>query len=87
MQAFQRDGMVSALVRSSTTTRFAAGAISQCFVPQRDHSYDRLHVHDLHATVLSSLGVDHMELVYKHKGRPERATINEGVVCKKLFGA
>ena len=47
---------------------------------------DRLHVHDLHATVLSSLGVDHMEMVYKHKGRPERATLNEGIVCKKLFG-
>ncbi len=46
---------------------------------------DRLHVHDLHATVLASMGVDHMELVYKHKGRPERATLNEGVVCKKLF--
>ena len=47
---------------------------------------DRLHVHDLHATVLASMGVDHMEMVYKHKGRPERATINEGSVCKKLFG-
>ncbi|MFM9960048.1 MAG: DUF1501 domain-containing protein [Planctomycetaceae bacterium] len=47
---------------------------------------DRLHVHDLHATVLASMGVDHMELVYKHKGRPERATLNEGIVCKKLFG-
>lgn len=46
---------------------------------------DRLHVHDLHATVLNSLGVDHMELVYRHKGRPERATLNEGIVCKKLF--
>lgn len=47
---------------------------------------DRLHVHDLHATVPASLGVDHMEMVYKHKGRPERATLNEGLVCKKLFG-
>jgi hypothetical protein len=47
---------------------------------------DRLHVHDLDATVLSSRGVDHTELVYRHKGRPERATLNEGVVCKKLFG-
>jgi hypothetical protein len=46
---------------------------------------DRLHVHDLHATVLSSLGVDHMDLVYRHKGRPERATLNEGNVCNKLF--
>jgi len=36
--------------------------------------------------VLASLGVDHMDLVYRHKGRPERATLNEGLVCKKLFG-
>ncbi|TXT26917.1 MAG: hypothetical protein FD138_2807 [Planctomycetota bacterium] len=47
---------------------------------------DRLHVHDLHANVLRALGVDHMELVYKHKGRPERETLNEGLVCKKPFG-
>jgi hypothetical protein len=48
---------------------------------------DRLHVHDLHATVLVSHGVDSMELVYKHKGRPERATLYEGNVHKKLFGS
>ena len=47
---------------------------------------DRLPVHDLHATVLAPMCVDHMELVYKHKGRPERATLNEGIACKKLFG-
>ena len=31
---------------------------------------DRLHVHDLHATILQLLGLDHMGLVYRHKGRP-----------------
>jgi len=46
---------------------------------------DRLHVHDLHATILHMLGVDHWKLVYPHQGRPERATQNEGNVCKKLF--
>ena len=39
---------------------------------------DKLHVHDLHATVLWLLGLDHMQLVYLHKGRPERPTLNEG---------
>ena len=45
---------------------------------------DRLHVHDLHATILSLLGVDHMKLVYKHKGRPERPTLNEGEAFRKI---
>jgi hypothetical protein len=39
---------------------------------------DRLHVHDLHATFLHLLGVDHMRMIYLDKGRPERATLNEG---------
>jgi hypothetical protein len=45
---------------------------------------DRLHVHDLHATVLHLLGVDHMRLEYRHKGRPERPTINEGEAYTKI---
>ncbi len=46
---------------------------------------DRLHIHDLHATILYALGINHMELVYPHKGRPERPTINEGAPFRKLF--
>jgi hypothetical protein len=45
---------------------------------------DRLHVHDLHATILYLLGLDNMGLVYKHKGRPERPTINEGEAFTKI---
>lgn len=39
---------------------------------------DRLHVHDIHATILHLMGVDHRKLVYVHKGRPERIDQNEG---------
>ena len=39
---------------------------------------DRLHVHDLHATILWLLGLDNMGLIYPYKGRPERPTLNEG---------
>lgn len=46
---------------------------------------DRLHVHDLHATILHMLGVDHWKLVYAHQGRPERSTQNEGNVCKTIL--
>ncbi len=46
---------------------------------------DRLHIHDLHATILHLIGIDHWKLVYPHQGRPERATQNEGKVCAKLL--
>jgi hypothetical protein len=52
------------------------------------HAIDtRLHVHDLHATILHLLGLDHTKLIYLHKGRPERATINEGDAYKKITSA
>jgi hypothetical protein len=47
---------------------------------------DRLHIHDLHASILNAVGIDNMKLTYFHKGRPQRPTINEGSPCKKLFG-
>ena len=47
---------------------------------------DRLHVHDIHATILHLLGVDHTKLVYKHKGRPERIDVNEGRAFKAILG-
>ncbi len=45
---------------------------------------DRMHVHDIHASILHLLGIDNMELTYFHKGRPERPTVNEGEFMKKL---
>jgi hypothetical protein len=48
---------------------------------------DRLHVHDLHATTLALLGMDHTKVVYMHKGRPERVDLNEGHVSGKIVGA
>ena len=46
---------------------------------------ERLHVHDLHATILHLLGLNHWDLVYHHQGRPERATQNEGKVCQRIL--
>ncbi len=45
----------------------------------------RVHVHDLHATILALTGLDHEELVYLYQGLPERATVNEGVVIDEVF--
>jgi len=47
---------------------------------------DRMHVHDLHATILHLLGIDHTKLVYHHKGRPERIDLNEGHAYTKIRG-
>ena len=47
---------------------------------------DRVHVHDLHSTILYLMGVDHKKLLYIHKGRPERIDANEGRVFHKVIG-
>jgi hypothetical protein len=44
----------------------------------------RMHVHDIHATILHLLGIDHSRLVYFHKGRPERPTVNEGEIYRRI---
>lgn len=41
---------------------------------------NRVHVHDLHATILHLLGFDHQALTYRHAGRDYRLTDVEGQV-------
>ncbi len=45
----------------------------------------RLHVHDLHATVLHLLGLDHEKLTYRHSGRDFRLTDVSGVPVNAIF--
>ncbi len=46
---------------------------------------DRVHVHDLHATLLHLLGFDHTKLTFKFQGRPFRLTDVHGNVVRKLL--
>ncbi|HEX2860543.1 MAG TPA: DUF1501 domain-containing protein, partial [Lacunisphaera sp.] len=46
---------------------------------------DRVHVHDLHATILHSLGFDHTKLTYRHNGRDFRLTDVAGTVVKSIL--
>jgi hypothetical protein len=46
---------------------------------------ERVHVHDLHATILHLLGLDHTRLTYPHNGRDERLTDTAGRVVKELL--
>jgi hypothetical protein len=43
------------------------------------------HVHDIHATILHLLGLNHLRLTYRHNGRNERLTDNGGEVIEKVF--
>ena len=45
----------------------------------------RIHVHDLHATLLHCLGLDHERLTYRHQGRDFRLTDVAGRVVDKLL--
>ena len=46
---------------------------------------DGVHVHDLNATVLHCLGIDHTRLTYRFQGRDFRLTDVEGHVVKQLL--
>ena len=43
------------------------------------------HVHDIHATILHLLGLNHLDLTYLHNGRAERATINAGKLIEEAL--
>ena len=46
---------------------------------------DRVHVHDLHATLLHLLGFDHTRLTYRFQGRDYRLTDIHGDVIGSLL--
>lgn len=45
----------------------------------------RVHIHDLHATILHLLGLDHEELTYRYSGRDFRLTDVEGYVVNDIL--
>jgi Protein of unknown function (DUF1501) len=46
---------------------------------------DKVHMHDLHATVLHQLGLDHEKLTFRHDGRDFRLTDVHGHVVKDIL--
>ena len=54
-----------------------------------DFSYnvqkDPVHIHDLNATILHCLGIDHEKLTYRHQGRDFRLTDVHGKVLKPIL--
>lgn len=50
-----------------------------------DVASDPVHVHDLHATILRLMGIDHKQLTYRHQGRDFRLTDVHGKVVEKIL--
>ena len=46
---------------------------------------DRVHVHDLHATILHLMGLDHQRLIYRYSGRDYRLTDVHGKVVSEII--
>jgi hypothetical protein len=73
------------------TMWFAGGGVKAGYVlGQTDElgfspAEDRCHVHDLHATILHLLGLDHTRLTFRFQGRDFRLTDVHGQVLHKLL--
>jgi hypothetical protein len=54
-----------------------------------DFSYnvikDPVHIHDLNATILNCLGIDHERLTFRHQGRDFRLTDIHGKMVKGIL--
>jgi uncharacterized protein DUF1501 len=46
---------------------------------------NKVHVHDIHATILRCCGLNHEQLTYLHNGRDERPTVNAGRVIESIL--
>ena len=47
--------------------------------------HDKVHIHDLHATILHLMGFDHESLTYFHNGRDHRLTDVAGKVVNGIL--
>ncbi len=71
---FLAGGGVKGGLTFGTTDEFGLNAVE-----------DKVHVHDLHATILHILGLDHKRLTFLRDGRDERLTVNGGNVVKAIL--
>jgi hypothetical protein len=74
MVAWMAGGGVKGGITYGSTDEFGARAVE-----------NKVHIHDLHATILALLGFDHEKLTYRYNGRDFRLTDNFGNVVKPLI--
>ena len=76
-------------IRAASRSGWPAAASSRASptAATDDFSYNitrqPVHVHDLHATMLHCLGIDHTRLTFKYQGRHHRLTDVHGTVVKR----
>ena len=63
----------------------AAGALFYWWGAHERSVENRVSIHDLHATLLNQLGVDHTRLTYRYAGRDFRLTDVQGEVVKDVL--
>ncbi len=77
--------------QESFCTLLAGGGVKPGYVHGQtdDHGYrpiqGRVHLHDLHATMLHLLGIDHERLTYPHQGRDFRLTDVYGEIVHEIL--
>jgi hypothetical protein len=74
MVSWLAGGGVKGGVAYGSTDEFGARAVE-----------NKVHIHDLHATVLNLLGFDHTKLTYRYNGRDFRFTDNFGNVVRDII--
>jgi len=74
MVAWMAGGGVKGGVTYGSTDEFGARAVE-----------NKVHIHDLHATILALMGFDHTKLTYRYNGRDFRLTDNFGNVVKDVI--
>jgi uncharacterized protein (DUF1501 family) len=73
------------------TMWMAGGGVKPGFVYGATDDYgwfatqDKMHMHDLHATILRLMGIDHKRLTYRYAGRDFRLTDVYGEVADKVI--
>ena len=73
------------------TTWLAGGGVKRGFVYGKSDEFamraveEKVHIHDLHATILHLLGLDHERLTYRYSGRDFRLTDVFGRVVKEIL--
>lgn len=73
------------------TTLLAGGGVKGGFTYGETDEFgmnsvvNRVHIHDLHATVLHLMGIDHTKLTYRYSGRDFRLTDVHGNVVKDII--
>ena len=67
----------------------AASSRASTYGKTDDYGYysveNKVHVHDLHATILHLLGLDHTKLTYRYAGRDFRLTDVYGEVVRDII--